>query len=811
MTPLVDWVQEEEQTILFTLPNSTFNDPDVGDVLSYSATLVNGSALPSWLNFNVATRTFSGMPPNTASGIQSVRVTARDTSGLSVYDDFNIKVLNLIKGTDLNNTLTGTGDDDVIYGLGGADTLTGGLGADRLIGGLGNDTYNVDNIADTVIEIDLEGTDKVNASVSFTLSSFVENLTLTGTSATNGTGNDLANAIIGNNAANILEGGAGNDTLTGGDGDDTLIGGDGNDNLVGGLGADTMRGGMGDDSYTVDSILDVVLELGAEGTDKVTSAVTFSLGANVENLTLSGAAAINGFGNELANTIVGNTGVNIIFGGAGNDNLSGGDGDDTLSGGDGNDLVNGGLGADAMSGGLGDDAYTVDNVGDTISELIGEGTDRVSSSITFTLGDNLENLSLTGVDSIRGTGNDLNNAITGNAGANIIDGGLGNDTLAGGDGNDRLLGGDGTDSLNGGLGADTMIGGLGNDTYTVDELGDVVTERINEGVDKVNSSITYTINANVENLTLTGLGNINGTGNDLANTLTGNAAANTLDGGAGNDTLSGGDGADVLSGGEGNDSLNGGLGADVMSGGLGDDVYTVDSIGDVVTENLNEGTDRVNASISYTLGAHVENLTLTGSDVINGIGNELNNTITGNTAANTLDGMGGNDSLSGGDANDILVGGDGTDTLTGGAGDDVLDGGTGTDTLNGGLGNDLYKFGRGYGLDKVSENDLAVANTDTVQLLSGVTVDQIWFKKIGNNLELDIIGTADKLTVSNWYLGSQYHTEQFKTTDGKTLLDSQVQNLVNAMASITPPPLGQTSLSAAQATALNPVIAANWQ
>jgi trimeric autotransporter adhesin len=809
--PLLDLVVEEEQAILFTVPITAFNDPDLGDALSYSATLATGTPLPLWLTFHASTRTFSGTPPNTASGVQNIRVTATDTSGLSVFDDFDLKVLNLIKGTDLNNTLTGTAADDVIYGLAGADTLTGGLGADRLIGGLGNDTYNVDNIGDTVIELDLEGTDKVNASVSFSLSGFVENLTLTGNAAINGTGNDLVNAIVGNSAANVLDGGAGNDTLTGGDGDDTLIGGEGNDSLVGGLGADAMRGGLGDDSYTVDNVLDVVVELAAEGTDKVTSSVTFSLGANLENLTLTGTDALNGFGNDLNNAITGNAGANTLDGGLGNDTLVGGDGNDRLIGGDGTDSLNGGLGADVMLGGLGNDTYTVDDIGDTVTELLGEGTDKVNASVTYALTANVENLTLTGLGNINGIGNDLANTLTGNVAANTLDGGLGNDSLSGGDGDDVLIGGEGNDSLTGGLGNDVMRGGVGDDSYTVDSTLDVITELVSEGTDKVTSSVTYTLVANVENLTLSGVTDINGMGNELANAITGNAGANILSGGTGNDTLSGGDGADVLIGGEGNDALNGGLGADAMAGGLGDDVYTVDSAGDVVTESLNEGIDRVNASISYTLGANVENLTLTGTDVINGIGNDLNNTITGNTAANTLEGMGGNDSLSGGDSNDMLLGGDGTDTLTGGAGDDVLDGGAGADALNGGMGSDLYKFGRGYGLDKISENDLTPGNTDTLQFLAGVSADQILFKKVGNNLELGIVGTVDKLTVSNWYLGSQYHVEQFKTADGKTLLDSQVQNLVNAMASIVPPPLGQTSLSAAQATALSPVIAANWQ
>jgi Ca2+-binding RTX toxin-like protein len=182
--------------------------------------------------------------------------------------------------------------------------------------------------------------------------------------------------------------------------------------------------------------------------------------------------------------------------------------------------------------------------------------------------------------------------------------------------------------LDGGAGNDTLIGGLGNDTYVVNAVGDIVAENANEGTDTVQSSITYTLGANLENLTLTGTAAINGTGNSLNNVITGNVADNILDGGAGNDTL---------------------------IGGAGNDIYVVDAAGDVVTENVNEGTDTVLSAVSYTLGANVENLTLTGTAAINGTGNTLNNVITGNSGNNILDGGTGNDTLMGGAGNDTYV------------------------------------------------------------------------------------------------------------------------------------------------------------
>ena len=158
-----------------------------------------------------------------------------------------------------------------------------------------------------------------------------------------------------------------------------------------------------------------------------------------------------------------------------------------------------------------------------MTELANEGTDTVQSSLTYTLGANLEHLTLTGTTAINGTGNALDNTLLGNSA---------NNTLNGGAGNDRL---------DGSLGNDTMIGGTGNDTYVVNQVGDVVTESLNQGTDTVESSITFTLGSNVENLTLTGTANVNGTGSSANNVLIGNSGNNTLDSGSGNDTVDGGD------------------------------------------------------------------------------------------------------------------------------------------------------------------------------------------------------------------------------------------------------------------------------
>jgi Ca2+-binding RTX toxin-like protein len=288
-----------------------------------------------------------------------------------------------------------------------------------------------------------------------------------------------------------------------------------------------MTGGLGNDTYVVDAVGDVVTELAAQGTDTVQSSISYALGADVENLLLTGTAAINATGNTLDNTLTGNTGNNVLSGGAGNDTLIGGTGNDTMIGGSGNDI------------------YVVDAAGDVVTELAAEGTDTVQSSVSYTLGANVENLSLTGSAAINATGNTLDNVLTGNSGNNVLSGGAGDDTMSGG------------------LGNDSMIGGTGNDTYVVDAAGDVVTELAGQGTDTVQSSVSYLLGSDVENLELTGSAAIDATGNALDNVITGNAGDNVITGDVGNDTLIGGDGNDVFvyMNGQGSDVVQGGTGA----------------------------------------------------------------------------------------------------------------------------------------------------------------------------------------------------------------------------------------------------------
>jgi Ca2+-binding RTX toxin-like protein len=489
---------------------------------------------------------------------------------------------------------------------------------------------------------------------------------------------------------------AGADRLLGGIGNDTLSGDGGDDSLDGGPGADSMLGGAGNDSYVVDDAGDRVTETRTGGADKVQSSITWTLGAHLEDLMLTGEAVIDGRGNNLANVLVGNDAANVLDGGAR---------------------------ADTLIGGGGDDLYLVDAT-DTLIEQAGGGNDTVMAYASFALPDHIEVLRFNGTANLRGDGNAWNNFILGNVGNNrltgddgndTLNGGVGNDTLEGDEGADSLVGSEGVDLLDGGLGADTMRGGVGNDTYLVDESGDIVTEGPGAGADTVRSLVDFTLPEHVEALLLlaAGAGTGNGranllVGSDGADTLTGLAGADTLIGGLGDDVhvadwmdaivelaggghdlvlagrslslaalaevedltltgaaaangagnaldnrLAGNDGANRLSGGLGADTLTGGGGLDRLLGGAGDDVYLLDDA-DTVREFVGGGDDLVIASVSTTLTLHVENLTLTGSAPIDGTGNAARNVIAGNAAANRIEGMRGPDTLTGGEGDDIF-------------------------------------------------------------------------------------------------------------------------------------------------------------
>jgi len=602
---------------------------------------------------------------------------------------------------------------------------------------------------------------------------------------------DQDNIIAGQDANDVIYGEGGNDTLAGGNGDDLLSGGTGNDILTGGAGNDTYSFSKGSGQDTINSY---------DTTAGKIDTVRFDYGITPDEVHISRS------GNNLILTIMDTTDVLTIQNYLENDGVTPFSveqinfRDDSIIW----DLATIKTKLESNKApelliALPDQKATK---GSAFSYTVNSNTfidpdagDMLTYSATLADGNSLpswlrfdsEASTFSGTPDTFGvfsvivtatdTGNlqvsdsfdidvsDLGTTINGTSGSDTLNGGAGNDILNGLAGNDVLAGYAGNDRLNGGVGNDTMMGGTGDDIYVINSTLDVVIENFDEGADTVRSTVSYGLGANVENLHLTGTSAIGGVGNELDNNLIGNNASNTLTGKSGND------------------KLDGKGGADVMIGGSGNDIYVVDNIGDSVIELNGEGIDKVRSSVSFTLTANIEDLVLIDSIAINGTGNELNNNLTGNSAGNTLRGEAGNDRLNGRE---------------------------GDDTLIGGSGNDIYFLGRDYGVDSLIENDSAAGNIDTVRFLSGISADQIWFQHVGNDLEVSIIGTTDKIVINDWYLGSANHIERFKTSDGLTLHDNQVDDLVNAMADFDLPDIGETTLPENYVSTLDPLIASLW-
>lgn len=626
-TPLEDRTIQEDVPFTMTVAVDAFADPDAGDLLTFSASLAHDGPLPSWLSFDAGTRTFSGTPDNGDVGSLEVKVTATDSGSLSASDTFNLTVTNVSDAPTVASPIV-----DQSAQTGAAFSFT-----------VPSNTFSDIDVGDTLTYVaTLADSSALPVWLSFD----------TGTRTFSGT--------PGSGDAGVLN-----------------------------------------------------LKVTATDSESLSVADDFTLTISAADQTLTGTA-----GND------------VLTGGVGNDQLFGLAGNDTLIGGAGNDLLDGGPDTDNMQGGSGDDIYVVDNSGDVVTENTGEGTDTVRSSIAYTLGANVENLTLIGSANINGSGNALDNVLIGNSG---------NNTLTGGAGNDRL---------DGGLGNDTMIGGLGNDTFVVNQVGDVITESANQGIDTVESAVTYNLGSNVENLTLTGTANINGTGSSANNVLLGNSGNNQLDGGSGNDTMDGGAGNDSLFGGSGNDILLGGLGNDLLNAGSGNDV---------------------------------------------------------------LDGGDGVDVLDGGSGNDHLIGGAGNDQLGGGSGADHFTGGAGNDMVTGGSGNDSYTFARGDDQDTISDADSTSGNQDRVLFGDTINPLDVVLSRQANDLRLAVYGSTDQVTIQNWYAGATNQIETIQAGNGRMLLNTQVDQLIQAMAGFTQ----QTGLTWEQGIAQQPqqvesILAASW-
>ncbi|WP_321959488.1 calcium-binding protein [Burkholderia cenocepacia] len=702
-----------------------------------------------------------------------------------------------------NDYLDGGNDHDYLDGGDGNDRLFGGAGNDELNGGNGNDQLSGESGNDKIFggagDDRIWGGDGDDILIGFTGSNEAKQSLAAGETDNDtiygGAGNDL---ILGGLGNDLLHGEAGNDELQGGEGDDRLYGGDGDDRLFGQVGNDILYGGAGDDLL-----------------------VGF-LGDNEAKQWLSPGETDN-------------------------DYLYGGEGRDTLLGGLGDDYLDGGAGADHMEGGEGNDTYIVNSVNDVILEHANEGYDTVISSANYILNANLEELRLVEGFNINGTGNALDNRIVGNSADNILDGVTG---------------------------ADTMIGGKGNDTYYVDNVGDRVVELAGEGNDTVQSKISYALGEHVENLNLLDFGKpekglVDGVAvhvygypkaneldymqgdavpkyqgtcalTSIANLLTqtgtptteGEVVRRAIDNqwavtspavtdyqrggsnyiqqqallrsyGIANNLLAGYDEqavANLIRSGRGvllalNSGRLWGDSAYLDGGGVNHVVtvtgavfgetdgelkgfYIADSgrqrVSDmtryVSLQELRSAANVTNAYAIYT----AEALKLWNED-INGTGNALDNTIIGNRGSN------------------------------------VLDGGAGNDILVGGLGNDTYLFGRGAGRDTIRDDDETLGNSDMIRIGAGVSTDQLWFRHVGDDLEISILGTNDSATVRDWYRGSRHQIEQIRMDDGRTLVNADVEKLVQAMAVWSPPAAGSVTLSPEQQAALAPTLATSWR
>jgi Ca2+-binding RTX toxin-like protein len=698
---------------------------------------------------------------------------------------------NTLLGNEGANRLEGLGGDDILEGRAGNDTLAGGdgnddldggSGEDLLIGGTGNDTYRVDSAQDVIVELAGEGLDVVYATSDYTLSANIERLVqVEGSSAWSATGNQSDNELIGNSSSNRLDGAGG---------------------------ADRMVGGLGDDTYVVDHAGDVVVELAGEGRDTVEASIDYQLGDTLEDLTLLGEGNLNGTGNAGDNVLIGNVG---------------------------NNRLDGGLGGDLMSGGLGDDYYINDSSDDWIREYAGEGIDTVERryETNLVLSDEVENLILAaGIQT--GNGNGLDNTITGNAGANTLGGWDGDDRLYGLDGDDALFGGAGSDVLyggagndyhDGGEGIDRMEGGAGDDIYITDDSSDVVVEAAGAGKDQVQSSASYTLSDNIENLFLTGSAAIDGSGNGLDNYLAGNAQANVIHGMGGSDTIVGGGGDDLLIGGTGDDkyvfditsgsdrvdNTGGGFDGVFFTGGItrerigfrrdGNDLLiTLDNATTPAVRVTNHflGGDAAIDYVqpdggSYLTTAQINQIVAGGStggqfdQVIQGtaageqlVGSAGKDLIEGLGGADTLFGMGGNDTLRGGDGNDYLSGGSGNgsgsgdDRLEGGLGNDTLRGEDGSNVLIGGGGDDQYVYGGG--IDVI---DNTGGGTDWLIFQNDIGLSKLAFTRDGDNLVITINGSASqRVTVTGHFLGGDMALDYLQPAGGSALNTAAINALV---------------------------------
>ena len=614
------------------------------------------------------------------------------------------------------------------------------------------------------------------------------------------------------------------DNLSGGDGDDQLYGGAGNDTLSGGAGNDAISAGAGDDLVLYDGGQDTIL--GGAGNDVLELAAGFSVDQLIlsrfdnnlvlrfrdrpEQIVISNRFSGDGDGWDFLETLrfadgsivdlasadirletVGSAAGEALFGYRNGDYIEGQGGNDFLAGYGGDDTLIGGAGRDEIHGGDGDDL------------IDGRGN---------------------------GSGSTDYDVVYGEAGNDTIWGGDGNDSLSGGDGDDFISGGGGNDMISAGAGddiivfdggQDTVIGGGGNDLlvmavgYAADQMyyaraGDALVLRFRDRADQVFIANRFLNGGDgtgyVQTVRFADGTEVDLSSPDLRLEIIGGDAAENLYGYGAGDYIEGRGGGDFIAGFAGNDTLIGGAGRDEIHGGDGDDLI----------DGRGNGSGSTDYDIAYggagndTIYGGAGNDNLSGDDgddyLEGGAGGDV---MFGGAGDDVMFGGDGADSMDGQAGDDTLVGGAGNDTLIGGAGADDLSGGAGNDTLWGGTGNDIYRFGRGGGVDSIVE-DSGVADNDRLIFDAGINQHQLWFKRVGSSLEIQVVGTSDKVTATGWYAADANKLNSIETSDGHVLAQSKVDQLVQAMAGFAPPPAGTLTIDHNSYPQVDNAIAASW-
>jgi Ca2+-binding RTX toxin-like protein len=464
------------------------------------------------------------------------------------------------------------------------------------------------------------------------------------------------------------------------------------------VGLATMNGGAGTDVFGVDNTGDVVNVTAASTTDLINSSVSYVLPVNVERLTLSGSTPLSATGNGLSDTLT-----------------AGGSGADTLYS---------GTGADSLVGGTGNDIFVVSSTLDTVNGGTSHGTDTIESSVSYSAPATILDLMLTGSASINGTGS----------------------SLAGG----MVIGNSGTDVLTAVGASATLVGGAGNDTFTINNTSDVIVDTYTNTTNSLSSSVSYTLPVNVTLMSVTGT---------AAVLAVANAAATA------NDSITANTGADTLVGGGGTDTLVSGTGTDSLVAGSGTDVFVVNKTSDVVTVAATgtSTSDVIESSVTYSLAANVQYLSMIGTGSVTATGNSLLDLIVGNTGADTLNGGTGIAMIEGGSATTstgvlkatgnqaALIGGHGAESITGGAFKDFLAAGPAADTITSGATANVIAVNKGDGATIIMPTTNA---SDVLSLGAGIDTESLTFTKSGNNLILNDGVTGDSITFENWYVGT---------------------------------------------------------